>query len=116
MAQWERGREARDARVIYDGADGEAGDERAEHGKGQDAAQQRKEFGLVKAVAGVEYNGRQQVDEEGLGVEGDEKADFLAVVVQVAADDEAEEDGGHGFGENVKFRQQQGMSEEQRCH
>ncbi len=110
MTQRKRGGEASETSVINDDADGEAGDNCAKHGKGQDTADKREKLGLVQTVASIEYDCRQEVNKKSLGVERYQKADFPAVVVQVRTDDEAEENGGHRFRENVKFGQEQGVS------
>ena len=67
----------------------------------------------MKAITSIEDDCRQEVYEKGLGVEGYEEADLPAVVVQIAPDDKAEENGGNRFRKHVKLRKQQGMSEEQ---
>jgi hypothetical protein len=69
MAQRKRDREAEEASVIYDDPNSEAGNDCAAHRESQNATNHRKELGLMKAVASVKYDCRQEIDEEGLGVE-----------------------------------------------
>ncbi len=68
VARRQRGREARQAGVVDDDADGQAGHDGTEHSESQNTADEGEEFSFVKAVAGVEYNRRQEVNEKSLGV------------------------------------------------
>ena len=112
MAQGQGDGEAEEASVIHNGPDCEAGDDGAEHGKGKDAADEREELRLVKAVAGIKYDRRKQIDEERLRVERDEKAYLFAVEVQVGADDKAEENSSHRLREDMELGQQQRVRQE----
>ena len=55
--------------AVHDAADHERGDGGAEEGEGQDGADVAEEESLLHAVAGVEYDGREEHVEEDLGVE-----------------------------------------------
>ena len=55
--------------AVHDAADHKRGDGGAEEGEGQDGADVAEEEPFLHAVAGVEYDGREENVEEDLGVE-----------------------------------------------